>query len=149
MLVFRDNTGKHIAQSAQQSAWATSMLIWAPDQHVKQSVMLSEIYLERGNHLSNQGYKYSRVQTNYGFVFISNWCSSNFYLYSISNSHHNTSSTVMTWSVAEVRTQVQRSRVQEWKTSCLFKAVTKSLRWRFNRKIKKVHNFTKAQNSER
>lgn len=146
MLVFRDNTGKHIAQSAQQSA---SMLIWAPDQHVKQSVMLSEIYLERGNHLSNQGYKYSRVQTNYGFVFISNWCSSNFYLYSISNSNHNTSSTVMTWSVAEVRTQVQRSRVQEWKTSCLFKAVTKSLRWRFNRKIKKVHNFTKSQNSER
>lgn len=149
MLVFRDNTGKRIAQSAQQSAWAALMLIWAPDPHVKQSVVLSEIYLERGNHLSNQGYKYSRVQTNYGFVFISNWCSSNFYLYSISNSNHNTSSTVMTRSVAEVRTQVQRSRVQEWKTSCLFKAVTKSLRWRFNRKIKKLHNFTKAQNSER
>lgn len=41
--------GKHMTQSVQESARVAITQIWATDQHVKQFVKLSVIYLERGN----------------------------------------------------------------------------------------------------
>lgn len=52
-----------MTQSAQESARVALMLIWAPDQHVKQFVKLSEIYLERGNIFSQSALAIRDVNT--------------------------------------------------------------------------------------